>query len=207
MRHLTALSWALCLMLFPAMIHAAGPGVITYQGSLTTPDGEPQASGAYDMEFKLWNSASGGDMHWMELHSGANAVVVTNGVFSVNLGSITPFPDDLFATTPHLWIEVAADADGNGITGDEVYSPRVQFTATPYAFHSDNANKLDGLDATAFIKSSEDITLQAGTKIVFPDGSTQDTATLAGPQGKRGQRVHRVQRVPQGYKVQQDLRV
>jgi len=70
MRYLTALSWALCLMLFPAMIHAAGPGVITYQGSLTSQDGEPQASGAYDMEFKLWGAASGGDMHWMEAHAG-----------------------------------------------------------------------------------------------------------------------------------------
>ena len=40
-------------MLFSVMIHAAGPGVITYQGSLTTPDGEPQAGGSYDMEFKL----------------------------------------------------------------------------------------------------------------------------------------------------------
>ena len=34
MRHLSALSWALCLMLSSAMIHAAGPGFITYQGSL-----------------------------------------------------------------------------------------------------------------------------------------------------------------------------
>ena len=29
MRYLTALSWALCLILFPAMVHAAGQGVIT----------------------------------------------------------------------------------------------------------------------------------------------------------------------------------
>ena len=53
MGHLSSLPCTLCLMLFPVMIHAAGPGVITYQGSLTTPDGEPQAGGSYDMEFKL----------------------------------------------------------------------------------------------------------------------------------------------------------
>ena len=154
MSHLIALSWALCLMLFPAVIHAAGPGIITYQGSLTTPDGDPQASGSYDMEFKLWGAASGGTMHWMELHSGANAVVVMNGVFSVNLGSITPFPADLFSQIPDLWLEVAADIDGWGFSAEEVYSPRIQFTTTPYAFHSDNADKLDGLDASAFIKGS-----------------------------------------------------
>ena len=128
-----------------AMVHAAGPGVITYQGSLTTPDGEPQAGGSYDMEFKLWGAASGGDMHWMEAHTGVNGVVVTNGMFSLDLGGITPFPADLFSQAPNLWLEVAADVDGNGSTGDEVYSPRVRFTATPYAFHSGNADRVDGM--------------------------------------------------------------
>ena len=138
----------------PGMIDGTGPGIITYQGSLTTPNGDPQASGTYDMEFKLWGAASGGTMYWMESHGGVNAVVVTNGVFSVNLGSITPFPGGLFSQTPALWLEVAADVDGNGMATDEIYSPRVQFTAPPYAFHSDNADKVDGLDASAFIKGS-----------------------------------------------------
>ena len=155
MKSINVLPWALCLMLSSALIHAAGPGLITYQGSLTTPDGEPQAGGSYDMEFKLWGAASGGDMHWIEAHNGANGVVVTNGVFSIDLGGITPFPDDLFATMPHLWLEVAADVDGNGITGDEVYSPRVRFTATPYAFHSGNADKLDGLEGADLEESAE----------------------------------------------------
>ena len=54
MRYLTTLSWSLCLMMLsPAMIIAAGPGVITYQESLTTPDGDPLANEVYDMEFKL----------------------------------------------------------------------------------------------------------------------------------------------------------
>ena len=146
--------FSLCLVSSPVMVRAAVPGVITYQGSLTTPDGEPQASGAYDMEFKLWGAPSGGAMHWIETHSGANAVVVTNGVFSVNLGSILPFPADLFATSPHLWLEVAADLGGDGFTLTDVYISRVRFTATPYAFHSDNADTLDGLDASDFMNSS-----------------------------------------------------
>ena len=123
MRHLSALSWALCLILCSAMIHAAGPGFITYQGSLATQDGDLPASGAYDMEFKLWGSTLGGDMHWMEAHTGVNAVVVINGVFSVNLGSITPFPENLFTLVPHLWLEVAVDKNGDGLSEDEVYSP------------------------------------------------------------------------------------
>ena len=38
----------LCLASSSVMVRAAGPGIITYQGALTTPDGEPQASGAYN---------------------------------------------------------------------------------------------------------------------------------------------------------------
>ena len=40
--------FSLCLASSPVMVRAAGPGIITYQGALTTPDGEPQASGAYN---------------------------------------------------------------------------------------------------------------------------------------------------------------
>ena len=106
------------------------------------------------MRFSLWDAVTDGNMHWQETREGANGVDVSEGVFGVNLGSITPFPANLFATQPNLWLEVEADLNGDGFTADEIYSPRVLFTATPYAFHSGNADTVDGMDASAFIKGS-----------------------------------------------------
>jgi hypothetical protein len=143
--------WLLCLS---PIIQSAGPGTITYQGNIATQSGDPPGAGIYDMRFSLWGAVTDGNMHWQETREGANGVDVSEGVFGVNLGSITPFPDNLFAAQPNLWLEVEADLNGDGFTADEIYSPRVQFTATPYAFHSSNADKVDGMDASAFIKGS-----------------------------------------------------
>lgn len=53
----------------------------TYQGKLT--DSGTPANGNYDLQFGLWDSASGGTQ--MGATQTINAVAVSNGVFSVSL--------------------------------------------------------------------------------------------------------------------------
>jgi len=131
-------------ILFYNLVFSAGPGTITYQGTVTKPGGNPPTNGNYAMRFALWDLEGGGDAGthrlWQEAHTNVNAVTVTNGTFSVELGSITPFPDNFFQDNANLWLEVEIDLTGTSGSGFEVFSPRVVFSATPYAFHSDTAS-------------------------------------------------------------------
>ena len=135
-------------------LYPVGPGTITYQGTVITSGGSTPPDGNYAMLFSLWNLQSGGSSAtnrlWYETYTDANAVTVTKGAFSVELGSITTFPTQLFMNNPNLWLQVSVDL--TGVTGSvlQIYSPRVTFSATPYAFHSDNAHTLDGFGRGAF---------------------------------------------------------
>lgn len=123
------------------LAEAAGPGVITYQGRVKAAGGVVPGDGLYSARFSLWNTESNGvvaeNRLWQETH--LNTVTVSRGVFSVALGSATPFPDGFFPANPLLWLEVEVDLDGNGFDPTEIYSPRTAFTAAPYAFSSDHA--------------------------------------------------------------------
>jgi len=144
----------LVFILFLPYLYSAGPGTITYQGTVTTSGGSTPPDGDYAMLFSLWNLQSGGSAAtnrlWYETYANANAVTVTKGAFSVELGSITTFPTQLFMNNPNLWLQVSVDLTGVTGSGLQIYSPRVTFTATPYAFHSDNAHTLDGFGRGAF---------------------------------------------------------
>jgi hypothetical protein len=63
------------------------PQLLNYQGRLTDVAGNPR-NGTFAMSFAIL----GGPSAWSE----AQSVAVTNGFFSVQLGSATPFPADLF---------------------------------------------------------------------------------------------------------------
>ena len=85
------------------------PGFIPYQGTLVESDGTP-ITGLIDMGFSLYADPTEGEALWTEGHSGNNAVPVAEGLFNVNLGSITPIPSDLWnQSSLYLGIRVGAD--------------------------------------------------------------------------------------------------
>jgi len=133
---------------------------ITYQGTVTTPSGSAPADGNYAMRFALWNLESGGDpvtnRVWQETYTDADAIAVTKGTFSVELGSITIFPLDLFDSYSNLWLEVEVDLMGITGSGFQVFSPRVRFSASPYSYQSYRANMLGSLSSASFLRSDED---------------------------------------------------
>lgn len=70
-----------------AQAFAQAPPLLNYQGRLTNPQGQPR-NGSFAMTFTILGGPSG----WSE----AQNVNVSNGFFSVLLGSVTPFPADFF---------------------------------------------------------------------------------------------------------------
>lgn len=70
------------------------PTKMNFQGRITNSAGSTLANGTYNMRFKIWSAASGGTSQWSEdrLVSASQGVQVTNGQFSVQLGSVTTLP-------------------------------------------------------------------------------------------------------------------
>ena len=85
----------LTLVLSTAVAHATVPERMHYQGYLTNAQGEavhcPDALScpdqSFDIAFRLYDEALGGDPIWVETHEG---VAVVRGTFDAALGSVVP---------------------------------------------------------------------------------------------------------------------
>ena len=141
------LSFTLVLLLpLAAVAQTAVPMLINYQGELRSPTtGEPVPDGSYDVVFKIYDVQSGGTKLWQGTHStgNGNPVQVTNGVFSVILGSGTANALDasLFDGADR-WLETAI--------GTETLSPRQRITSVAYSIISENSRLLAGRQAEDF---------------------------------------------------------
>jgi len=176
----------LLLGALPAVTHAEVPHQINYQGLLTDSDGNPVPDRDYDMLFKIWNAATGGDALWSE----DNTVTVTNGIYNVTLGQDpigNPFPEDLFEG--QRWLGVAVGEDG---VYDSEMLPRQLLTSTPFALkaaEAEDSDTLDGKDSTEFSETTHshsfsDISgtatdAQVPDSITINHASTADSATSA----------------------------
>ncbi len=110
----------------PTVSPAAAPGpsatTVNYQGRLADSGGSP-LDGSYGMSFSLWDAATDGNLAWgPENHT---AVPVSNGLFSVGLGSQTAggIPTTTWGGDRYLEITV----------GGETLSPRELIRSVPVA--------------------------------------------------------------------------
>lgn len=103
---------------------AAGAGVpqmINYQGRLTSSAGAP-ITATLSITFTIYDDTTGGDVKWTETQP---TVVVTDGFFSVKLGSVNPLDETVFAGAGRfLGITVGTDPE---------ITPRTRITSTGYA--------------------------------------------------------------------------
>ena len=122
------------LFAVPALArNAAAPAAssvttIPYQGRLADINGNP-VTDRVNMEFRLYDVPTGGTPLWEEFWTGGNAVNVSDGLFSVMLGSINT---NLAQTvqghdTLYLGITVGTDSE---------MSPRVQLGSVPFSVWS-----------------------------------------------------------------------
>ncbi|MCD6595280.1 tail fiber protein [bacterium] len=125
------LKYVLSIVLFLTILtFAQVPQSIVYQGKLTSVTGIG-INDTLSMRFVVYNSETGNDSLWGEIHDGANAVIVQKGLFSVELGAINPFGLP-FDEQYYLGIFV----EGSAI------SPRVKLTSSPYSMRAAIADSL-----------------------------------------------------------------
>lgn len=110
------------LLLVSATVGA--PTKINYQARLTTAGGSDfPADSFFDIAFRLYADSTGSDVLWTEEHG----VTLSDGLFSVILGSSTPLDFSLFPVPPDsLYLEIQVDSD-------VPLSPRTRFRSVPMA--------------------------------------------------------------------------
>ena len=157
---LTALSFLVLAQLSLAQV----PQTISYQGVLR--DAGNLANDAYTLRFKLFDVATGGialgTPEWSEDHT----TTVTDGVFSVVLGSISVFSDAAIRFTQPYWLEIAI-VDGATVT---TLSSRIELTSVPYAMKSGGVR-------------GDNITFHTGSGGTLGIGTTSPKAGLHVAQG------------------------
>lgn len=132
---------------------------INFQGKVVNADGTNVANGSYDFVFKFYSVDTAGTAIWTETRTGGNQVTVTDGVFQVNLGEVTALPGSVDFNTDNIYLGVTFHTDSE-------MTPRVRFTAVPYAF---NADKVHGLTVT---DTTGTLTIANGKTVSFADAFT-----------------------------------
>jgi hypothetical protein len=144
---------AMGLFLILAVMHGTAyaqvPGTINYQGYLADSGGNP-IDEPVDMEFEIFDDDTSGTSRWgPETHS---SVDVINGIVNVVLGLTNGIePSELDYNECWLQIKVRYP-EGSW----ETLTPRQRVTGAPYAVLAQDADKLDGLNSTAFIQTETD---------------------------------------------------
>ncbi|PYQ11412.1 MAG: hypothetical protein DMH00_08245 [Acidobacteria bacterium] len=137
----------------PVLLSAATPPVlVNYQGVLRDATDKPR-NGTFDMTFHFFDAVTAGNEILVDAHTGGGGVVVTGGLFNVQLGGGTVTDGsgpgsyaslaELFRDYAGVWMEVQV--------GAETLTPRIRVQAEPYAL---NASNLEGKNASSFLDTS-----------------------------------------------------
>ena len=144
------------------------PRVLNYQGKLLGRDGVG-IDDTLAMTFRLYTSELGGEPIWSET---IPAVGISKGLFSVILGSSTPFPDSVDFSSQY-WLEVE-------IAGERM-RPRERLSAVPYAMYSaraENALISYSTEVNARRRRGENIVFRAGSGATLADSGSNIYITL-----------------------------
>jgi hypothetical protein len=165
-------------LLFSTLTHAA-PGVnqtLSFEGRLTTSGGSVVPDGYYNIQFKIYQDGTGttagntnGTLDWTESYinnGGTSGVKVTNGFFSVNLGSVNPFGTSVDWNDDTLWLSMNIAGTASACTtfntspcsADGEMLPMKRITSTPYAI---NSGLLGGKAADNFVQLAQGVQTDA----------------------------------------------
>ena len=156
------------------------PKTISYQGILTNAEGNAVSDGDYSIVFTLYNALTDGNNLWTETQT----VTVTNGIFNVILGSVTPL--DLSFSTKY-WLGLTIES------GDEL-TPRTELTSTPYSLNTSSIpNQIvtgekvaDGNLVRSINGLKDDVTLTAGSNVNISETGNVITISATGGSGTEG---------------------
>lgn len=166
------------LLFFACEIFSQGiPQTINFQGVLKDASGNIVTNGDYNLTFKLYETETGGSPLWTE----TKLLNVVNGIFSTQLGSVTPIAlpfDNAY------WLGVT-------IGGGTEMSPRIKLSSVPYSFMSQNvpdgsitARKIANGEIVKSVNGLKDsIALVAGSNVTITPSGNNITISAAGGGG------------------------
>lgn len=150
-------------VLFPSVADAGTSfTTINYQGRLAGADGTPidNTNPGLGITFALYDTDTGGTPLWTETHAN---VPVSDGLFSVRLGSVTPLDTGYLTGDRWLGIQVGSDPE---------MTPREKLAAVPYAMRASVADQLADASFASNnvgVHYSEEKTLDEAEYLPFED--------------------------------------
>ena len=106
-----------------APVQAQTPSLINYQGKIIR-NGDP-VTGAATITFSIYAAATGGTPLWSETQT----VTLADGIFEVLLGSVAPFPKNLFTAAGERYLGIKVETDSEA-------TPRFRLTSVSYALRA-----------------------------------------------------------------------
>ena len=141
--HNSVLLGGVCLLVFSSLVSVrieaqTVPPLINYQGKLVSSNGLPVSTGDYELRFRIWDAATGGNLVWgPQVFNGQSGpgfgplVPVVQGWFNVMLGPVAtnsvPIANAFTGTNRFMEIQLGTNAS---------FSPRQQVLSAPYALRS-----------------------------------------------------------------------
>jgi hypothetical protein len=122
-----ATGFVFSLVLLTSGLFAQNP-TVSIQGTLKDANGASVDDGTQSVTFRLYDALTAGNNLWEE----TAPVIVVGGIYSHNLGKVTPLTGGDFATTVYLGITV----------GGIELSPRTEMTYAPYALSVNSAQQI-----------------------------------------------------------------
>jgi len=153
LKSLKSMLFTIMLLLAPAYAGAAIPGTVNYQGRVTDNAGTP-LQGSHAVTLTLYNS--GGTQVWTETHP---TVTVTDGLFSLEMGSVTAFGPLAFDVSYTLGIAVDGGAE---------LTPRQPLSSVPYALMAQKV-AAGSIDAAAIAAGAVDSNAIADGSVALAD--------------------------------------
>ena len=159
----------LLILVIVASSQAQAPRLLNYQGRLEI--GGTAAAGAFSMRFCLYPAAVGGIALWCEQRT---VTVDSNGVFSVLLGSITPFPATLFSDSGDRYLGIT-------INNNPEFPDRFLLTSVAYAIRAGEADAVaaNGINTTGLADNAVTAQKIAAGQVVKSLNGLKDDVTLA----------------------------
>jgi hypothetical protein len=161
------------MLLKPVPTSAATDNTINFQARLQASSGAIVPDGTYNIEFKLYSASSGGTALWTEdyLNSASQGVQTIDGYLSVQLGSITAFPNTInWDQNLYLGMNIGGTVSTGTFPsiGDGEMTPRLPLTAVPYAFKAGQLAQLtSGYTSTLGFSP----TMTANNSLLLPNES------------------------------------